>query len=336
MLSIIVIGNNSELLKISLDSIKNQTFKDYEIIISDQSSKDINRAIKKSRGKLIKFLLQGDYFYRPDSLEEIINNFDLNKDHWLVTACEHTKNGINLFWPQYPRYNDEIHITQNTIGTLSSLTIKNENPLFLDKKLTSLADGDYYKRYFKRFGNPKIMNKINVVNRTGNGQISKEAAGKEYRHILKKYNKRELLKKYDNRVIEKLELKNVTLVSISSIEAMEITAENINFREIILTKQDDFAKYLNTDFALIIHHDGYVLRPYKWDNAFLEYDFIGNDTFSLRSKKFIKKDKNIKVATDNIQKKFSGEKDSFGFSKNKNLIPRFFVIKKRLKRFLGK
>lgn len=68
--------------------------------------------------------------------------------------------------------------------------------------------------------------------------------------------------------------------------------------------------YIDTDFALIVQSDGYVLNPSSWRDEFLEYDYIGapfnlpkdefsyrdingnifrvgNGGFSLRSKKLI-------------------------------------------------
>lgn len=56
-------------------------------------------------------------------------------------------------------------------------------------------------------------------------------------------------------------------------------------------------KYFDTDFVLIVQHDGYVLDDNAWDEDFLNYDYIGapwlesadfnvgNGGFSLRSKK---------------------------------------------------
>jgi hypothetical protein len=64
--------------------------------------------------------------------------------------------------------------------------------------------------------------------------------------------------------------------------------------------------YIDTDFVLIVQHDGYVLHPTKWSDEFLQYDYIGapwprdrfsdtdgtnvrvgNGGFSLRSKKLL-------------------------------------------------
>lgn len=46
--------------------------------------------------------------------------------------------------------------------------------------------------------------------------------------------------------------------------------------------------YIKTDFALLIHNDGYVINPDCWNNDWLGYDYIGapfplpSDTFSYR------------------------------------------------------
>lgn len=37
----------------------------------------------------------------------------------------------------------------------------------------------------------------------------------------------------------------------------------------------DLHKYVDTEFALIIQHDGFVLNPGAWDEEFLNYDYIG-------------------------------------------------------------
>lgn len=37
----------------------------------------------------------------------------------------------------------------------------------------------------------------------------------------------------------------------------------------------DLPTYIHTDFALLIHADGYVIHPEKWSNEFLAYDYVG-------------------------------------------------------------
>lgn len=37
----------------------------------------------------------------------------------------------------------------------------------------------------------------------------------------------------------------------------------------------DLHKYIDTEFCLLIHPDGYVINPDSWDNRFLDYDYCG-------------------------------------------------------------
>lgn len=77
-------------------------------------------------------------------------------------------------------------------------------------------------------------------------------------------------------------------------------------------------KYVDTDYALIIQSDGYIINPHLWRNDFLNYDYIGapfplptdnfsyrdsnnnifrvgNGGFSLRSKKLIELANKLKL-----------------------------------------
>lgn len=74
---------------------------------------------------------------------------------------------------------------------------------------------------------------------------------------------------------------------------------NISFQETSKTKDIDewsykviyeLPKYVNTDYAILIHSDGFIVNPESWRDEFLEYDYIGapwalpNDNFSFRDK----------------------------------------------------
>ena len=106
-ISIITISYNSEnsILQ-TLQSVKNQSFKDYEYLLIDGGSKDetltiakkqyhifkivsepdngiydaINKGIKNSTGEIIGFLNSDDSFYDENSLQHIYNAFDDNID----------------------------------------------------------------------------------------------------------------------------------------------------------------------------------------------------------------------------------------------------------------
>lgn len=209
-------------LRHSFEILKNQTFKDFDVVVSDHSkdnliqnlceeykntldisyhrnttnfgssSANINNAIKNAHGTLIKVLFQDDFLYSPHSLEDIVTNFDTTKDMWLVTPSEHTTDGVHFSRPFFPTYNNNIHLGKNTMSSPSVLTIRNKNPLLFDEKLVWLMDCDYYKRCYNAYGLPKITKEINVVNRTGQHQVSNTVINmaikiKELLYIRKKY-----------------------------------------------------------------------------------------------------------------------------------------------------
>lgn len=109
---------------------------------------------------------------------------------------------------------------------------------------------------------------------------------------------------------EKLQLPQVTLVAMTSvnvkatIKAMEYSMRGIDFGDVVLithkkpfglpksiryshtsklTNIDDFnykmvyelGDHIKTDYALIVHADGFVVHPEMWRDEFLDYDYIG-------------------------------------------------------------
>ncbi len=232
-------GKGAGFLAYSFDILKKQTYQPYEVVISDHSQNDnikntceayadslnilylrntnkpgnssanTNNAIKNASGDIIKILFQDDFLYDEHSLEQIASGFDMSADNWMVTASEHSIDGEHFYRPFYPKYNNKIHIGENTISSPSTLTVKNDAPLLFDENLIWLMDCDYYKRCYDAFGEPKILNSITVVNRVGPHQMSsgkltgKDLRGKEYVYILKKYKEEELLKKHEGRQMSK-------------------------------------------------------------------------------------------------------------------------------------
>lgn len=215
-------GLGTKFLAESFDILAKQTFKDFDVVISDHSQNDdienlcnkyadrleikyhknekgrgnssanLNNAIRHAEGKLIKILFQDDFLFDEKSLEKTVANFDLEKDFWLASACEHSKDGKTFIRPFYPKYNHKIHLGKNTISSPSVITIKNDSPLLFDENLIWLMDCDYYRRCYESFGEPKILNEITVVNRMGDHQVTQTLATgklreKEHRYIVVKY-----------------------------------------------------------------------------------------------------------------------------------------------------
>lgn len=199
-----------------LDSLWNQTFQDFEIVVTDDSTNDrvreicewyrtgikyfknptqkgmagnTNEAITRSKGKFIKLLYMDDYLAHDLALENIINSF---QGEWLVTGCIHVYgNDDERFNKHMPFWSENIHTGNNTIGSPSVLTIKNNNPLLFDEKMTWLLDVDLYKRYYEKYGEPTILDEVNVVIGLHRGQathtMGNERKLQEAEYIKQKY-----------------------------------------------------------------------------------------------------------------------------------------------------
>ena len=110
---------------------------------------------------------------------------------------------------------------------------------------------------------------------------------------------------------EKRKLPNVTLAAMTSvkiyetIKALVYSMQDIEFGQVVLithrrpfslpkgitykhtsklTDIDCFnykmayelGDYIDTDYVLLIHYDGFVVHPEKWRDEFLNYDYIGS------------------------------------------------------------
>ena len=124
-------------------------------------------------------------------------------------------------------------------------------------------------------------------------------------------------------VLQMLNLDNVTLVAMASIkvfatvQALKYSRRDIKFARTLLISHKrpwylpndiDFEftsknkniyewcykiiyslhEYIDTEFVILIHNDGFIVNPEKWDSNFLKYDYIGapwplpKDNFSFR------------------------------------------------------
>lgn len=196
-------GFGAIFLEYSFDRLQKQTYKDFEILVSDHSKTDsieklcqkwkntlsikyiknpylvgnssanLNNAINNSTGKWIKILFQDDFLYNKDSLLNIANYINTTSKLWYVTACEHSNDGINYYRPFFPKWNNNMGIGINTFSSPSVLTIKNTAKKYLfDESLIWLMDVDYYQRMYNSYGEPGYINDICVVNRTWSSSVT--------------------------------------------------------------------------------------------------------------------------------------------------------------------
>ena len=212
-------GEGYRLLKRNLEILSIQNFKNFEIVVTDNSedfkikelcenyqgvlnikyyknsqkgiAKNTNEAMRLAKGNIIKLLSMDDYLSSKDSLKDIVDNF---KGNWLVTGCAHDTGNGDHIKIHFPVYNKKIYLGKNTIGSPSVLAITNENPMMFDENLTWMNDCEYYKRLYEKYGEPNILNKVNVIIGIGKHQTTKHMSWKakrnEKKYLKQKYKKR--------------------------------------------------------------------------------------------------------------------------------------------------
>jgi glycosyltransferase involved in cell wall biosynthesis len=196
-------GKGVEFLKNTFESILIQSYKNFNVIISDHSKNDdikllcnlysdkfeiryfknnellgngpanTNNSIIHADGDIIKILFQDDFFYQKNALESIIKEFESDECNWLVTGCNHTyDNGKNFVNFMIPRWNDDIIIGVNTISSPSVLSFRNKDVCLFDEELTMLMDCEMYYQLYIKYGLPKIITDFLITNRMHQHQIS--------------------------------------------------------------------------------------------------------------------------------------------------------------------
>lgn len=175
-----------------LDSIRSQSYQDYEIIVKRTGkgmAHNLNEAIKEAKGDFIKVLFTDDYFRDKHALKRLIG---AHKGNWTVTGCIHD-NG-KLFNPHFPEWNDRIVVGNNTIGSPSVLLLKNRSDLPVwDVNLSWLTDCDYYQKLYDLYGEPVLVNDLNVVIGIHENQetcvLADEIKSSELEYMKEKYGK---------------------------------------------------------------------------------------------------------------------------------------------------
>ena len=155
-----------------LFSINQQTFKDYEIVLTNEPgmAHNHNAAILKSKGEIIKLMQMDDYFADPNSLKNIVAHF---KSEWMIVGCAHIKEGYNkVFNEHQPEWTDDIINGNNRLGGLSTLVIRNETKMLFDESMTWVVDCDLYKRYYDKYGLPQIIKSPLVIIDMGEHRLS--------------------------------------------------------------------------------------------------------------------------------------------------------------------
>lgn len=215
-------GMGDKYLNILLNSISKQTFKDFEIIISDHSlsniisetikpwleslpityyknehkrgnaSVNMNNCIKHTNAKYIKIMHQDDFFCEDDCLETINKKIESENSKWGVCASKDVNADSNdREERRIPYYYDEILSGINSIGEPSVSFFINDG-IFFDENLIWINDCEIYYRLFHTYGPPSIIaDKYYVAIRRWDGSVSSTITGvineREISYCKKKY-----------------------------------------------------------------------------------------------------------------------------------------------------
>lgn len=218
-------GRGGEFIDDLLRTIEIQTFKDFEVCISDHSRHDdvldvvktfedkfkivyqkneeqygngpanTNKAIDMCSGDIIKVMFQDDFFYDDESFEKIYNELSSSDRKWLVNGCNHTQNdGHSFYWEMYPRWNNRLLQGVNTISSPSVVSFKKEVTNRFDETLVYFMDCEFYYGMNASYGLPVFLNDVLISNRVGDHQISsqvnksrEEYVSRETEYCMKKY-----------------------------------------------------------------------------------------------------------------------------------------------------
>lgn len=174
--------NQVEYLKRTIDSVLNQSYTDYEIIITDDSSSDIvfdlvkeykseakiqyfknkvplgspenwNESIGKSSGEYIKIMHHDDYFSNENSLSEFVKMLDENpKANFAFSATVVVNKEKKRIHCPTNNQIENLHKDPNVlffgnfVGPPSSIIHRRDLNLVYDKNLIWVVDLDFYIR----------------------------------------------------------------------------------------------------------------------------------------------------------------------------------------------
>lgn len=218
-------GRGVEFLDDMFRTISIQTLKEVEVVVSDHSIENIiedycnineyglkikyirneidrgnpcsntNVAIDHCEGKIIKVLLQDDFFYDTEALDKIYRELTDSKSKWLVCGTIHTRDdGKTFFNAMFPRWSNLMIMEpgNNFIGSPSNIAFKKEVDLRFDPNTAMLMDVDFYYNMMLKYGHPIYYDDIFVGNRVRDTQtwkerISEEEVKEEFKYVHNKY-----------------------------------------------------------------------------------------------------------------------------------------------------
>lgn len=198
-------------LQNAIDSVENQTFSDYELIIQQgdhNQSKNVNNALKKASGQYIYILHEDDELYSDDTVEKLAYFIEEEEEAaqqhltWFVGGAMDTN---NVFYDS--SFKDlETLLQNNTIhgGTCVYNTEKMRELGGFDETLSTGEEYDFNIRLWHSYGEPIYYNFISRYYRIEGQNKSLNFHGFESREERKEYLKNRIVKKYESLYFNKV------------------------------------------------------------------------------------------------------------------------------------
>lgn len=207
-------GDGAKYLAHSFDHLLTQSFKDFEVVVSDQSdtegvaqvctdysgrlnirrvdnrtgkrqgSANTNNAMRHARGRVLKILFQDDFLCREDALAQMAEAFEGGCD-WLLAGSCVSRDGVTQERPMVPKYHPQIHFGWNTVSSPSVVALRAGLDLWYDENLIWLMDSDFVEQCHRKLGEACILPDTMVVNRLHEGQVTKTITRPLRRHELR-------------------------------------------------------------------------------------------------------------------------------------------------------
>jgi glycosyltransferase involved in cell wall biosynthesis len=193
-----------------LDSISIQSYRDFEVIVTDDSNdssvvdviafyqkqfqliykknkvplgppENWNEAVREANGEWIKIMHDDDWFANPDSLYEFADAIKQNPGSSFfycayINVFEDTHKQASVYTNPFRRrklqLNPETLFSKNVVGPPSVTLVRNDKKIWYDKKIKWVVDIDFYTRYLKS-NSPFYINKLLVKIGINGEQVTK-------------------------------------------------------------------------------------------------------------------------------------------------------------------